>query len=168
MNFITSLDFLGKKPTLLIKGETSNKTLFGGVLSILVTCALIAGTSYFTNMLLSRNSYSVILAEEYYPNSYIDWEGYEFSSIVLDRLANPFPDEDRIYSMTGTRFWVKPVINSDGSNGTQTITVKFPMEKCNVTRHFANNVEYWKKEKHIEKSYCIPTGLNLNTQCLME
>ncbi len=48
MNCITFLDFLGKKPTLLMGGNTSNKTLLGGMISIIVLRYFNSGFSIFS------------------------------------------------------------------------------------------------------------------------
>ncbi len=79
MSIISSLDFLGTKPNMFIRGKTSNKTVLGGILSIGVTISLILGVFYFMSLLISRETFTVLQSDEYQPEAFADWNLQEIS-----------------------------------------------------------------------------------------
>ena len=101
MNVLKYLDFIGTQPSILIKQSNTHKTHFGGMLSIIVATLLFAGTVYFLRMLFSRENYSIIMTDEYDPDSFKDWTNEPIPLILIDKLAVPFKEPDRIFSMVG-------------------------------------------------------------------
>jgi hypothetical protein len=162
MDYIICLDFLGKKPNILINGSLTNKTLLGGILSILVTLTLAAGTSYFVQLLFSRDSYNVVLNDEYNLDSFKSWKNEEFSVTLMDRVLDEIPNADRIFGITGT-WWVNREHYSPvGSVSYKLEMYDVKMEKCNLTKHF-NDIDLWKNEKLINSSMCFARDQDFNS-----
>ena len=162
MGIIESLDFLGTKPTLLINRKPSCKSKLGGILSISVTLILFTGSIYFLNLLFFRLNFVISQSEEYLLNSRAHWEDLEVSLILLDKLGMDFAQQDRLYGVTSMLWKYVPVINEDNSVTMKMDILPVKLEKCNVMRHFPNNIDLWKGEKFIEKSYCIVPNQMLN------
>jgi hypothetical protein len=162
MKVISSLDFLGTTPRLTIGGLNSNKTLLGGILSIFVGMLLVAGSAYFLNLLISRMNYSVITADEYKPNTFSNYTNSELAFYLSNKYGEFLEDSERLYTMVGTYFYLKKVDNPDGTTSMKLSVMMVKMEKCNVTKHFKNNLKLWQNEKFITHSYCLPSDQLLN------
>jgi hypothetical protein len=66
-------------------------------------------------MLISRENYSIIMTDEYDPNSFKDWTNEPFPIVLVDRLSVPFKEPDRLFSMVGTYWASKPIIDEKGN-----------------------------------------------------
>lgn len=86
-----NLDFLGTKPVFFINGETSSKTTFGGLLSVISALLILAASGYFIQMLFSRSSFNVLLSEDYNQNPTKSWNEPEFSVMLQNRLLEDIP-----------------------------------------------------------------------------
>jgi hypothetical protein len=162
MKVLYSLDFLGTHPSLTIGGYNSNKTILGGIMSIFVGMLLLAGSAYFLNLLISRMNYSVVTADEYKPDAFSNWTNSEVSFYLTNKFGEFLDDADRLYTMVGTYWYFKKIQNPDGTMTSKISLSLLKMEKCNVTKHFKNNVELWKNEKFITHSYCLVPDQILN------
>jgi hypothetical protein len=162
MKTLSSLDFLGTSPKLTIGGNNSNKTVFGGLLSILVASLLVTGSISFIILLISRNTFSVLMSEEFYLNSFSEWTNKEISFLLGDKLGQLLEEHERIYTIVGTHWSYTKVNNSDGTVSSKTSLTFIKMEKCNVMKHFKRNPELWEKEKYITHSYCMSPDHMLN------
>jgi hypothetical protein len=162
MKWISFIDFLGTKPTLNIRGKTGYQTLFGGLLSIVVFCLLMAGAGYFINQLLSKTNFTIIQSEEYSPLGFMDWTNNEFAVTLVDRIGQQIPEADRIYSISAFWFHYEEVKTSSGSI-MNTKMKFFDMEYCDLNKHFSNSTNLWKDEKFLSTSYCLPKDVPLNT-----
>jgi hypothetical protein len=86
-NLVMYIDFLGVSPQLLLLNKkASSKSLFGGILTLLVALLLFSGAGYFLNLLFDRSSFNVIQNEEKNSDSFKSWKNGEFSIILLTRL----------------------------------------------------------------------------------
>ena len=155
MRFISKFDFLGVSPRLNIGGDDSNKTIFGGMLSLVVISLLLLGSSYFMYLLFSRKNYSVLASDEFAPNSFQNYTNPEISFYLANRLGEFLPDADRLYNVVATHIYYKTVQNPDGTSQARTSLTFLKMEKCNVTRHFPKREDMWKNEKFLKDSYCL-------------
>jgi hypothetical protein len=162
MKIFTCLDFLGTKPSLLINNQNSCKSNLGGVLSICVSVCLFIGVLYFLNILFFRLNYVISQSEEYFPNSYSDWDNLEASIILLDKLGLEFEDQDRIYGVTAMLYNYVPVFNKDNSTSMEFKFKPVALEKCQKEKSFLGDEKLWDTEKYIEKSWCTVQGQNLN------
>lgn len=162
MKFISTFDFLGTSVRLNIGGYNSNKTYFGGLLSIIVIALLLLGSSYFMYLLVSRTNYSVISSEEYYPNSFSNWTNPELSLYLTNGRGEFLQEADRLYSITGAFWYYQKIKNPDGSFVTKMNFNELKMEKCILTRHFPTRVEMWKDTKFLSDSYCVAPNQNAN------
>lgn len=162
MDFIIFLDFLGKRPNILVNGSLTNKTLLGGILSILVTLTLVAGTSYFVLLLFSRDSYNVVLNDEYNLDSFKSWKNEEFSITLMDRVLDEIPNADRIFGIKGTWWINKEHFSPEGIASYKMESYDVKMEKCNLTEHFDDR-DMWRNEKLINSSMCFAKDQNFNS-----
>jgi hypothetical protein len=163
MNCVELIDFLGKKPTLLVAGNSSNKTRFGGMLSILVFFLLILGSAYFLNILFSRQNYTVVDSEEFNSTQFMDFSDFQVSMAVGDSFGMPLEDEDRVYGVMGMWYTYVPKFNmTTGKITMETLYHPIYMEKCNLEKHFPNSTDLWKEEQNIDKSYCMIPGQMAN------
>lgn len=164
MDLIVNLDFLGTGPSFNVKGRDSFKTLFGSILSILVSGLLVLGAGYFINQLLSKTNYNIIQSEEYSPLGYMDWTNYEFAVTITNKVGEKLENADKIYSVRGMWYLYDAKKNSNKSEVEMETTVKFfNMEYCDLNRHFPNSTDLWKEEKFLSTSFCFPKDYPLNT-----
>jgi hypothetical protein len=162
MDTMLNLDFLGIKPVFNISGHKSSKSLFGAILSIIISLLLMLGSGYFLNLLFSRSNYTVIQADNFNTTQSMNWTNYEFAIHLLDRIGEPIKEADRVFDIVGTHYFYKKVINSDGTVTAKMSYANFPLEKCNVSKHFQDNIELWKEEKYITDSMCLPRDVPFN------
>jgi hypothetical protein len=146
MNFIRKIDFLGPKPTLKYDKYDNHKTLFGAVLSILCFLVLLAGSVFFTNILIERSNYSVLMNEEAHPNSFVNWTDREFQFNVIDKYGLLIPESDRVYGIVGT-YW-----ETMKGGGARLRPVE--VERCNLDIHYAKHKDLYLNESAIEFGYC--------------
>jgi hypothetical protein len=110
MNIISSFDFHGISPKITIRGNSKHKTLFGGLLSIYVASLFLAGSLYFLIQLFSRMNYSVLVSDEFHPNSFSNWTNAEVSTILVNKLGEFIEDADRLYTVIGVTATIKSTI----------------------------------------------------------
>ena len=166
LKYILSVDFIGQKPGLLIKGSRMHKTLFGGILSLITGFILATAVVYFLFTLLSRSSFTVMLSEEYNPYPIKDWTNGEFSVILLDKYLNDIPNKHKLYDITANFWWNKPTTYDNGSIVYNLVQSPFNTETCNVSKHFPDTKTLWKDQKLINQSTCIQRDHNLNSSQL--
>jgi hypothetical protein len=162
MKIISSFDFLGISPSITIEGNKKHKTVFGGLMSIFVAALLLGGSTYFMILLISRTNYSLLVSEEFYPNSFSNWTNSEVSFYLTNRVGQFLEDADRIYTVVGTYWQLKKIQNTDGTSVMRSVPAFLKMEKCNVTRHFKSNPDLWENEKYITHSYCMAPNQLVN------
>jgi hypothetical protein len=162
MGFLKTIDYLGSRPVLNIKGSPSSKTVFGGFLSFWVTLLLLAGSSYFLNLLFSRVNYAVIQTDEYNNEQFMNWTNYEFSVYVVNRVGAKIPNDYKIFNMTGGFYNYQKIKNPDGTAGTRMSLEYFQMERCGLERNYPNSKDLWRDQKFINDSTCFPVGKVLN------
>ena len=104
MKLLKTLDFLGTRPYFFIEGSGNSKTTLGGILSVLVSFVVLAGCSYFFNLLFSRSKYSVLQNEQYFPEAFRYWYSDDVSFKILNRTFGHISDGDRLFDVTG-QWW---------------------------------------------------------------
>jgi hypothetical protein len=161
MNVLKAMDYLGTSPKFLVEGSTSMKSVIGGILSTITTLIIIAGSSYFVNLLLSRSSFNVIQSEEYFPNAFKSWENEELSILVVSKLLDAIPQADRIFDVTGT-WWISKQNNTGEGLGYFLEMYDLKLEQCNISRHF-RHPELWRDQKLINVSKCLAPDQNFNS-----
>jgi hypothetical protein len=161
MKILQAMDYLGTSPNFLVEGSTSMKSVIGGVLSIITTLIIVAGSSYFVNLLLSRSSFNVIQSEEFFPNAFKSWENEELSILVVSKLLDEIPQADRIFSVTGT-WWVSKQNNTGEGLGYFLEMYDVKLEQCNISRHFKHS-ELWRDQKLINVSKCLAPDQKFNS-----
>jgi hypothetical protein len=161
MKLIKKFDYLGTKPELLINGQSRVKSLFGGVLSILLSSCLLLGTVYFINILYSREIYSVSQSDEFSLETYSNWDPREMSFYMVNKMGEDFPEPDRTFGVSILWFYYQ-VFNQNGKNVPSLKTIPVKMEKCDLDKHFKNSKELWSKEPSINLMYCTVPDQNFN------
>lgn len=161
MNFFTALDYMGTKPTLFINSKSSYKTTLGGVLSTIYYICLVMGASYFLKLLIGREIYNVSTSEEFYPDSFANWTDLEFSLVLLNDYGLPFPEQDRIYSVSAMWMRWERYIKPDNTKGAFMNMVPIKLDKCNLTKHY-EDASLWNSSNYVNLSYCTETNQNFN------
>jgi hypothetical protein len=163
MKLLKTLDFLGTSPYFFVEGSGNSKSTLGGILSILVSFVVLAGCSYFFNLLFSRSKYSVIQNEEYFPEAFRYWHSDDVSFKILNRTFGHIPDGDRLFDVTG-QWWKSTNLKlADGSKYDSLYIEDFKLEKCDVNYHMNNTRDLWENQKYIDTSYCLPKNKILNS-----
>lgn len=99
MKIIESIDFLGKKSTLLIDKKESDKSFLGGILSLLTLVTILAGTGYFLSILFLRKTFTVVKSEKLDLVQTMSISDFPIGASVADSLARDIPDGDRIFEI---------------------------------------------------------------------
>ena len=105
MKIIESIDFLGKKPTLLIDKQESHKSFLGGIVSLLTLVAVLAGTGYFLSILFSRETFSVVQTEKLDLMQTMSISDFPIGVTVVDSLGQDIPDGDSIFEITPVLYY---------------------------------------------------------------
>jgi hypothetical protein len=160
MKVIMGLDYLGTKPSLYINGERSYKTTLGGTISFMITLCIISGVCYFLNLLLSKATFTVETSEEYYPDSFADWSNIDLTMLVVDKAGMPYPEQDRLFSVTSMWWKYLEYTKPDKTLGMDLQMMPVKMEKCNLTHY--SDPTLWIGRKTINISYCVAPQQKLN------
>lgn len=161
MESFKALDFLGTNPTLFIQGKKSFKTRLGGVISIIFGICIIASSSYFLNLLVSRSLYTIETSEEYDTNSFASWNDMEISMNLLDKVGLALPEPDRLFGVTSMWSYYDEVRKPDNTTQFQMKMYPMKLEKCNVTKHFSDPVLIPQVES-VNSFYCVVPNQNFN------
>ena len=159
MNFIKNFDYLSKKVSLTInnEGETSFKTLVGGIISFLsFFCSLMCG-SYFIFRLLKRKDLSIIQSTQINPFINITYSHkLPFLLRLSDTNSLPYQDDEKLYYITSSIWY-------GGSNNTSLIgnapqtSQSFNISKCNLDVHFDDEFKsFFNKFENLNSYYCLP------------
>lgn len=165
MKFIEFIDFLGKKPTLLISKQPSHKSLLGGVLSLFTLTAIIFGIGYFAYILFSRESFNLVQNEKLDLIQSMSISETPISANIIDQFGNLIEDQERIFDVSILWYTFKPVFDPlKNKTILATIVKPLPVDKCGMK----NNSYITEKNKDIfneqedTNGYCIPPGLNVS------
>jgi hypothetical protein len=160
MKVIMGLDFLGTQPSFYINGERSYKTYLGGTISFMLTLCIIAGFCYFLYLLLLRTSFTVETSEEYNPDSFADWSNIDLTILLVDKSGRPYPEQDRLYSVTSMWWKYKENTKADKTLGLDLQMIPVKTEKCNLTH--LSDTTLWTDRKTVNISYCVSPDQKLN------
>lgn len=163
MKTIKSIDFLGKKPSLLIASHESDKTLFGGLLSIITLIGMLTGFGYFVSILLDRKTYTLVQSEKLDTSQTMNLDDFPISVKLVDSGGYEFKNEDRIFDIKLLSYKLERYTDIE-TNKTKTYVVEefIPLDKCNV-----HDNKYIKYQKIIEKEpfssgTCMPLNKNIS------
>ena len=159
MKYLKNFDYLSRKVSLTTnnEGETSFKTVTGGIISLLsFFCSLICGT-YFISRLLQRKDLSIIQSTEINPFINITFSHkLPFLLRISDTNSLPYEDDEKIYYITSSIWY-------GGSNNTSLIgnapqySQSFNVTKCNLNIHFTEEFKpYFQNIEDLNSYYCIP------------
>ena len=158
MKIIKETDFLSQKVSLTIndKGDTSYKTLIGGIISILTVLFSIICCLYFLIRMLKREDLSVILSSQidYYVNL-TDSHKLPFLFRLTDTNSIPYEEDEKLYYMTMS-VWFGG--SNDSSLAPTAIQYKHSLNvsKCNLDIHFDSKYkELFKGIENLNSYYCI-------------
>jgi len=163
MKFFEVVDFLGKKPTLLIDKQASHKSLLGGLLSLITLTAILFGIGYFASILFAMETFTVVQNEKLDINQTMSISDFPIGVSVVDNLAQEMPDGDRIFE-------INPVIYSQGSYFNSTLNmsipvtnaVGLPLEKCDLRNNRYVKYKQLLANELGRAGYCIPPGIDVN------
>ena len=159
MKYLKNFDYLSRKVSLTTnnEGETSFKTVIGGIISLLsFFCSLICGT-YFIFRLLQRKDLSIIQSTEINPFINITFSHkLPFLLRISDTNSLPYEDDEKIYYITSSIWY-------GGSNNTSLIgnapqfSQSFNVTKCNLNIHFTEEFKpYFQNIEDLNSYYCLP------------
>jgi hypothetical protein len=160
MKVIMGLDYLGTKPSLYINGESLYKTTLGGMISFMFTLCIISGVCYFLNLLLSKATFTVETSEEYYPDSFANWSNIDLTILVLDKTGIPYPEQDRLFSVSSMWWKFQEYTKPDKTLGMDLQMMPVKMKKCNLTDF--SDPSLYVARKGISISYCVAPEQKLN------
>jgi hypothetical protein len=160
------LDFIGRKPSILMDRNKIHKTIYGGLLSLTSGVILFAASIYFSYLLFSRTSFIVMVNDEYNPLPFKNWTNEEFSIILMDKLLDPIQDADRLYGVKADYWWNRPTFYPNGTVTYKTEPHDIALEKCNISVHFKESKDLWIEQRQINSSTCIKRDLEINSSLL--
>jgi hypothetical protein len=162
MKALEFIDFLGKKPTLLIAKQASHKSLLGGVLSLLTLVGLLAGIGYFASILFARKTFNVVGNQQLNLTQSMNLSDYPIAVNIADQFGRHLEDEERLFGVALVWYSFRSIFNPLTNSTVMTPFIEqIPLEKCNMK---INKFDKFKKilEKEPDlHGYCIPQGLNI-------
>ena len=163
MKLFYLVDFLGKKPTLLLAKEPSHKSLLGGILSLVTISAILAGLGYFASILFARETFSLIQNEALDNSMSMSLIGTPLGVSIFSSNAIKFANQNRVYGVTLINYKFRTLFN-DTLNTTFTTTdmYQIQLEPCNLkSMKYPKFQELMEKENQVE-GFCLPSNLDLN------
>ena len=100
MKFLYLVDFLGKKPTLLVAKESSHKSFLGGILSLVTIAAIICGLGYFGSILFARQTFSLVQNEALDNSMTMSVTGTPIGVSIFSSKVIKFENPSRVYGVT--------------------------------------------------------------------
>jgi len=163
MKFFELVDFLGKKPTLLIDKQASHKSLFGGILSLLTLVAILAGIGYFASILFARQTFNLVQNEQLDITQTMSISDYPIAVNIADQFGRLLEEQERIFDVAVMHYYFRPYYNKLTNLTVLTpIIEQLPVEKCDIKNNkFGKFKDLFAKENDVE-GYCLPPGLNVN------
>ena len=163
MKFFEVVDFLGKKPTLLIDKQASHKSFLGGILSLITLTAILFGFGYFGSILFARDTFTVVQNEILDLVQTMSISDFPIGVTIVDNLGQEMPDGDRIFE-------VMPILYSQGSYFNSTLNmsipvtnaVGLPLEKCDLRNNRYVKYKQLLANELGRAGYCIPPGIDVN------
>lgn len=105
MGLIDLIDFLGKKPTLLINKQDSHKSGFGAFVSFFTFLGLFVGFAYFVYKMVIREEVNIVKNEKFLPGQSMSLSKFPISVKIEDKNSKIFEDQDRIVEVYLTRHY---------------------------------------------------------------
>ncbi len=157
MHYIRKCDYLYNeaKFTFNDKGETGQKTIFGGIISIITIVISLSLTGYFIYRLLKKKDSSIILSTESDPYINITYSHrMPFLVRFSDSYSVPYKNQtSRLYNVY-LRLWYGGSNNSENENDTYQSFDEIKVSQCNINEHFGEYKEYFKDIPNIDSYYC--------------
>lgn len=165
MKIIESIDFLGKKPTLLIASQESDKSFFGGILSLITFFGLLTAAGYFASIMLNRKTFTLI------PNQIPDFlQSVNLTNfpvgvnILNSRNGAVFKDQERIFNVYLSHQYFKPIYNETLNLTHLSFEQEFiPLYKCNSNENmFPEEYKFLLENETYYEGYCLPPNVNIS------
>ena len=135
-------------------GQTGEKTIFGGIISIFTIIVSLGCIGYFTYRLFNKDDSSIILSSEIDPYVNITYSHrIPFLVRFSDSYSIPYENQSsRLYNVY-LRFWYGGTNNSSIDDIYQSFdTIK--ISKCNINEHFGEYKEYFNDVPDLESYFC--------------
>ena len=156
MDNIKMFDYLytEAKFTFNESGQTGEKTIFGGIVSIFTILVSLGCSGYFTYRLFNKDDSSIILSSEIDPYVNITYSHrIPFLVRFSDAYSIPYTNEtSRLYNIY-LRFWYGGSNNSKNEDVYQSFD-NITISKCNINEHFGEYKEYFIDVPDLESYYC--------------
>jgi hypothetical protein len=155
-NLFKSLDIIAPQPALYIQGETRYKTIFGGLLSILVGFLSILSLLAFGLDIIQKKRPMVYNSRQLILNNILtrDQTEFIFGAMFSSSLSISNLDMKLIFYLI--------VTDTDVDRDTNTtITTNYPLIPCNTTNVYTNNFNDIQSQLFGDHGnyYCLPSNL---------
>lgn len=160
-SLLSSIDFIGVTPQLYHNERMNHKSLFGGIISIIISISILSFSFYFFYVLISKNSFTIYENNIKNPSSTKQW-GDDFSIIVLDKYLNILDNANRLFDISASIFTDQRIKLNNGSVISNTVMNDVNVSECQISNW--TNFLLWRDEKLINSSTCFsPNNQNLNS-----
>ena len=157
--YLNQIDYLGIQPTFLFDGTFRHRSIFGGVLSILVILADFAVGLYFFTIYITNSSFTVYESFSKNTNPSRIWTTDDFAITILDNNLQLIKESERVFTVKAN---MTTELQTTDITGAISSTIEYHpinMEKCNLTNF--KHAELWKNEQYINSSMCFSNNNNI-------
>ena len=157
--YLNQIDYLGIQPTFLFNGTFRHRSIFGGILSILVILADFAVGLYFFTIYITNSSFTVYESFSKNTNPSRIWTTDDFAITLLDNNLQPIHESERAFTIKAN---MTTETQTTSVNGDISFTIEYhpiKMERCNLTNF--KYADLWKNEQYINSSMCFSHNNNI-------
>jgi hypothetical protein len=147
ISLITILDFLGPQPSLYTFSQARYKSLFGGILSLIVLILLSSFSAYFTFQVFTRKNYQVIQSSELSPSLMYDFKKFPIIFTAVNLALTPIIDP-RIINFDYRHLAVSVTKGNTTLNKVNAVL-------CNISDFEQEAQMYFKNYPFLNVSFCI-------------
>jgi hypothetical protein len=164
---VSSADFIGLEPTFTYQTKSRYKTIFGGLMSIVLGSLFLSGMLYFGRELYQRRNPTIISSSTLNPLPApmdITPQTFPFYISIQDASNNlKYFKDETIYSL---KVYLRTQTRSKDKNGVATLAVNLipiTMVDCDLDYHFAGMQGLYNVTDY-KNAYCIGKGQNITIQ----
>lgn len=161
MNFFKNFDFISTeaKLTFNAQGDTRNKTIIGGFLSIFSIFSSIILSGYFFYDFICKNKKSLLSSIESSTNiNFTESNDFPFMFRLTDPKNSPYPYSGSLYKIA-MKYWYTG--DTDDTHIIEQKTNDITIEKCDINKHFGAYQTLFKNLTDLNTFYCaVPRNYN--------
>lgn len=150
MKLLRLSDFLGVKASINFeRNYSSHKSVYGGILSIIISILMVCGAGYFSQQFFLRINYNLV--SNISDDLLVSYNNFNDIPFMI-RLSGDYSRyiEDSYYNITTERVTYSPEENGSA------VVESLSMEKCDINKHFRNREKMFQSNiNNLETYYCI-------------